>query len=222
MKIIEYPSFAKAKAKRHFQISAIYAVVGMAAVLVGQLYKPFEIPSFVLLALALKWCISSLNTALNARQGQSGEDETAKVLSALGDEYCLIRNLQLGEKQGDIDFVLIGPFGALVLEQKALSTPVRCQGDHWSIQISPTFWRKVKSFSRQLNQNLRAVKKLIKAPCYGTIVFNNHIRLTITDPTVSIIRRKELLNYIKNLPVRDCDTSQLTQALQTPAQKLAA
>lgn len=168
------------------------------------------------------FCVTTFTRGFSAWLGQSGEDRTANALSSLSDNYCLIRNLQLGEKQGDIDFVLIGPFGALVLEQKTNTAPMRCQGDNWSYQVRPNYWRRVKSYSRQLKKNVKAVERLVKAPCYGAIIFNDGVELTVSEPTVEIKRRKDLLKFIQTLPARNCQVEKLTNTLNTPTQRLAA
>lgn len=190
--------------------------------LISQLHPSTQLPGLAIAALSFVFAYHVACRALNPWFGQRGEDLTARLLSNLNDDYCLIRNLQLGEKQGDIDFVLLGPFGALVLEQKANTVPIRCQGDDWSYKVSPTYWKRMKSYSRQLKRNVKAVQKLIKAPCYGAVVFNDRVTLTVTDPTVDIIRRKELLRYIQALPVRGCEVDQLTNVLQVRSHSLAA
>ncbi len=222
MRIIEYPSYARTKANRLFRIAAVafgFVVLGLT---LGQIHEPLVFYGFISLPFSGLVFFSTLKRAFNAWQGQSGEDRTARVLRNLSDDYCLIRNMQLGEKHGDIDFVLLGPFGALVLEQKANTVAIRCQGDDWSYKVSPTYWKRMKSYSHQLKRNVKAVQKLIKAPCYGAVVFNDRVTLTVNNPTVDIIRRKELLRYIQALPVRGCKADQLANALEVPSHFLAA
>lgn len=222
MKVIEHPSFARAKAKRLFKVATISGGLVLAGLTIGQIHKPLAIAGLSTLPFTFLVFTTSLKGAINARQGQRGEDLTTKTLSSLSDDYCLIRNLQLDEKQGDIDFVLVGPFGALVLEQKAISVPIRCQGDKWSYQVSPTFWKVTKSYSRQLKRNIKTVAKLIKAPCYGAIVFNDRVDLTASEPTVEVMRRKDLLNFIQKLPTQNIELEKLSLALSGPTQRLAA
>lgn len=205
-----------------FLISAISGGLVAIGLTIGQIHQPFAIPGMLTLPFSFLICITTLTKGFNAWLGQSGEDRTAKSLSSLGDDYTLIRNLQLGEKRGDIDFVLLGPFGVLVLEQKTNTVPMRCQGDNWSYQVKPTYWKQVKSYSRQLKRNVKAVERLIKAPCYGAIVFNNGVELTVIEPTVEIICRKDLLKYIQGLPAKDYSAEKLTTTLGAQPRKLAA
>lgn len=222
MKVIKHPSFARAKAKRLFQIAAISGGLVLAGLTIGQIHKPFAIPGLYTLPFSFLLFGTTITRARDAQRGQSGEDRTAKTLSSLGDDYTLIRNLQLGEKQGDIDFILLGPFGALVLEQKANSVSMKCEGDNWSYKVSETYWKRTKSYSRQLKRNVKAVEKLLKMPCYGAIVFNNGVDLTTKEPTVEILLRRNLLNYIQALPNRNCQADKLTTALNTNTQPIAA
>lgn len=222
MGIIEHSSFARAKAKRLFRVAGITTLVAIAAAGVAWANEPARLYGGIFAFFVIAFAAQVFTRGFNAWLGQSGEDRTSKTLSSLSDDYTLIRNLQLGEKLGDIDFVLLGPFGALVLEQKTNTVPMRCQGDNWSYQVKPTYWKRVKSYSRQLKKNVNAVERLIKAPCYGAIVFNNGVELTVSEPTVEIICRKDLLKHIQTLPTKNYSAEKLTTTLGAKPRKLAA
>lgn len=222
MKIIEYPSYAREKAKRLFRISGIAALGAVVCGTIAYGHLPARLFGGILAFFVIAFAAQVFTRAFNAWLGQSGEDRTSKTLSSLSDDYTLIRNLQVGEKQGDIDFVLLGPFGALVLEQKTNTVPMRCEGDNWSYQVKPTYWRRVKSYSRQLKRNVKAVQRLLKVPCYGAIVFNNHVELTVSEPTVEIILRKDLLKHIQALPAKNYSAEKLTTTLNAQTHQLAA
>jgi len=75
--------------------------------------------------------------------GRDGEDAVVEVLrSALDRRWTILRNVQLPDRKGDLDVVLVGPGGVWVLEVKTLGGTLRVReralwerrgaGPHWS------------------------------------------------------------------------------------------
>jgi hypothetical protein len=62
----------------------------------------------------------------------------------------------LEDLKGNIDHVLIGPCGSVVIETKRLSGRIRCDGDRWWINGIPR-----KSISGQATQNAQALKSFL-------------------------------------------------------------
>lgn len=200
MRVISYPSFAKEKARREFRLAVTCA--GGAAILgiLSSLGLTFS-AGFGLMAMAL--FIVSAGAALRglrASQGQRGEDRVHEALKGLDDRYTLVRNWVPESKTGDVDMVLLGPHGALVLEVKTYSVPVRVENGIWSIQLENGSWRKVKSFSKQLDQNLRMVQKTLNVPTFGALVFNDGADLRGDAGTPNLIRVSQVRSLLESLP----------------------
>lgn len=210
MQVIEYPSFARNKSKRIKNLAVAFLISGVLLSFCAVHLVFLWIPASFGYALFLK----CLQLNMNPSQGQRGEDKTARVLSVLGDEYILFRNFKPSQRNGDIDFILLGPFGALVLEQKTLSVPLACIGDTWKVQVSPTYWKSIKSYSRQLKRNQEVVTRILGYPCLGAIVLNDSISLDVSDPIVPIIRRRDLLAFIYDLPPMNGDVKHFCSRLQ--------
>lgn len=82
------------------------------------------------LAFVVAW--RAAGRAARFRAGAQGEDALEQVLSRrLGDEWTLYRNLRLPGAGGDLDAVLLGPPGLVLLENKAYRGEFVLFGDRW-------------------------------------------------------------------------------------------
>jgi hypothetical protein len=72
----------------------------------------------------------------SVRKGRLGERLVADLLHRLPDDYWLINDITLGRTRGNIDHVIIGPCGVVVIETKRLAGRVRCWGDEWSTRVT--------------------------------------------------------------------------------------
>jgi hypothetical protein len=147
--------------------------------------------------------------------GLRGEKQVAKLLSAsLSNDYYLINDLYLSDGGGDIDHVVLGPGGVFVLETKNWSGDVTCHGDEWQRPGKPP-----SSPSRQVKRNAAKITQIIDSSpelrslgimVEGIVVFtNNHTRLHINNPTVTILRLTQLPNYLTKNPSRIYSSQQL-------------
>jgi hypothetical protein len=134
--------------------------------------------------------------------GYQGEKTVAKRLSkTLSDKYTLINDLYLGSG-GDIDHIILGPNGIFVLETKNWSGKITCNGDEWHRTGKPN----VGSPSCQAKRNAAKIRNIIDAsPTLNStgiwveaiVVFTNkNASLQLNNPTVPILRLKQLTNYI--------------------------
>jgi len=58
---------------------------------------------------------------LRVRKGRLGERLITDLLKQLPDEYLLVNDIVLGPKLGNVDHILVGPCGVLVIETKRLA-----------------------------------------------------------------------------------------------------
>ena len=76
-----------------------------------------------------------------ARVGREGEDRVlAEVERALDSRWYVFRNMILPGSNGDLDLVLVGPGGTLVLEVKAYSGDWRVEKGRWYKRTSNGYW----------------------------------------------------------------------------------
>ena len=141
-----------------------------------------------------------LNNGIRSSQGDEGEVRAIKALSELDERYTLVTNWVPVADKGDVDLALFGPHGILVLEVKTYAVGVKCEGDQWHIQRKNGTWRPVKSFSRQLAQNVKRVSKALNCPALGVLVFNDRANIQVADCPVRVLCRKELLEFVRSLP----------------------
>ncbi|HLO99350.1 MAG TPA: nuclease-related domain-containing protein [Fimbriimonas sp.] len=203
MQVERFPSYAKEKWQQPYQLARIFGGVAVGMFLINRVYTQGQTVTFFLGALFGVFALKSLMAGFGARIGDLGEDRIEEALENLSDQYILIRNWvppSDSKKQGDVDFILLGPFGILVIEAKTYTVPAKCVGKRWWIKRSNGSWRPIKSVSQQLTKNVSAVSKAFGTNATGVVVFNDRATLTLEGPTVKVIRRKELHAFVLSLP----------------------
>ena len=72
-------------------------------------------------------------------RGTEGEDAVLQTLRGLPDTYTAIANFVApGTHQGDMDLLVLGPAGILVIEVKSYTGRYACHGDSWFTVPRPT------------------------------------------------------------------------------------
>ncbi len=180
------------------------AGLGLAAVSVPFLVRDVVTRIVVLVALALAGR-EMLAWLLRARRGRLGEEAVTTQLRSLPDDYYLVNDITLG-RRGNVDHVLIGPCGVVVIETKRIGGRIRCEGDDWYVN---GFRRR--SISRQANAAAVAVKETLRRwyPDQATaglrfveavIVFTHPLcRLEVSRPRARVLRYSELLEVVHEL-----------------------
>ena len=139
----------------------------------------------------------------SVRKGRLGERLVAELLRRLPDDYWLINDITLGRTRGNIDHVLIGPCGVVVIETKRLAGRIRCWGDEWFVNG----YRR-KSISRQVNSGACAVRYFLIERYYdlaprwveSIVVFTHPLcRLEVNWPRTTVVRYSELLQVVLEL-----------------------
>jgi nuclease-like protein len=138
------------------------------------------------------------------RAGRLGERLVSGLLGSLSDEYWLVNDVMVVPGRGNIDHVLIGPCGVVVIETKRLRGRVRCQGDAWSVNGFPT-----RSISRQVTAGACSLRYWITERhrdlpglwVEAVAVFTHPLcRLDIRRPrSVVVVRYSELLGVVREL-----------------------
>lgn len=215
--VISLPSFAQAKATRCFRIAALSGAIAVGVALLAPLAQAFVFFVYVVALTLAGGAISVLQAGFRARQGAMGEDRVVRALESLDDRHLLIRNWVPPGGKGDLDLLLLGSFGALVLEVKSYATPVAFRQGKWRIKDSKGRWRVTKNFSAQLARNVREAQRALGVPTDGLIVFNDRATLTFDTSMPSVVRRKELLAKVLALPDRGVEARRLHERFSSVA-----
>jgi len=127
--------------------------------------------------------------ATGGSQGEAGERAALKALAGLPEEYTAITNLKVPgfEKWGDVDILLLGPMGALVIEVKNFQGQCRIEGEYWSHVSASGAGLRRRSVSGQLRGYIKAVNAFlarqgIACPVNGLIAINSNAWLEIAAP----------------------------------------
>jgi len=170
------------------RMGLLYTLLGLPPLLVSLLVCGLN-PLVALIPLLL----ASFLLAKGARyfQGEWGEGSVSRFLSRiLDDRYTLIRNLQIAKSQPDLDAVLVGPSGVLVMEIKNYSPKYsyRCEGSDW-------FWRKPGKRYRRKEES--PTKQAIINTSYLKTYLSHHGIRDIPIETVVVITNPKAKFYVK-------------------------
>jgi hypothetical protein len=173
----------------------------------------FEVPGVLCLGTGLVAVATAVRLAgpvtrrlRNVRKGRLGERLVADLLRGLPDDYWLVNDVTLGLARGNIDHVLIGPCGVVVIETKRLAGNVRCWGDDWSVDGN-----RRTSVSRQVNSGACAVRYFLmeRHPELASsalrwveslIVFTHPLcRLEVEHAQATVVRYSQLFQTVLEL-----------------------
>lgn len=140
------------------------------------------------------------------RIGTDGESEVARQLARLGPHWCVLHSVPVGERDSDIDHVVIGPAGVFTINAK--------NHPHASVWVGGETV-KVNGYSQPYVRNSRheaqrAARLLSKAAGFDVSVLGivaimgAHRGLTVkrqpADGVVTVLARKELAGHLRQLP----------------------
>lgn len=143
------------------------------------------------------------------RKGRLGEKLITNLLQRLSDDYYLVNDVTFDGARGNIDHVVIGPCGVVVIETKRLAGTIRCHGSSWY-----TNGRRTKSISTQVNTGAARVREFLTRlhPDFqssvlrwveSVVVFTHPTcRLEVDRPRTTVVRYSELVSLILELARR--------------------
>lgn len=129
-------------------------------------------------------------------KGKVGEEAVIKSLEPLSDDYLLINDLVLSGRHGNVDHFLVGPNGLFALETKNWSGRIKCIGDDWFCN-----GRKRRGMSKQAKSNARKARNCLPGNHFvvPVLVFADpRVHLDLREPTVPVVKIKELAEFIRN------------------------
>lgn len=160
------------------------------------------------------------------RKGQRGEDRvTNAMFLALDGDWWLFRNLELpGQKQGDIDFVLVSARGVWAIEAKAYGGEYRNVGEKWEHKVGSRWLPTFKNPTRQAKKQASLLSHILKTNnikqwVNPAIVWaNEESTITIENPAVFVWElntiRQELDKLGDNRRMSDDKVKQIVNVLQ--------
>jgi len=135
------------------------------------------------------------------RKGRLGERLVTQLMTRLSDDYYLINDVVLAH--GNVDHVLVGPCGILVLETKNVRGEIVCEGDNWTVNGRP-----VKSYSKQAKAAAMALRHRLAASHLrlqdeyieaAVVLADPFCRVTVHDAHVVVVRFSEVLPLVAAL-----------------------
>jgi len=132
--------------------------------------------------------VVALGWAGSQSQGEAGENAALNALCGVGDDYIAITNFKIPgyERIGDLDIVLAGPVGVVVVEVKNLRGPWRVDGDRW-VSMGDRGPGLRRGVGGQLKGQVKALASFLGragAPCrvIGLIAVNSNAAIEIASP----------------------------------------
>lgn len=127
-------------------------VVGIAALSIGVHPWVGALLAVTIVSLAAK----ARRRLRRVTRGINGEALIAERLQSLSDDYFLLNDVVLPGQPGNIDHVVIGPCGVVVIETKNFSGHVESHGNAWFVN-----GRRARSVSKQANRGAITVREAL-------------------------------------------------------------
>ena len=184
---------------RHLRILVIGGVV---AIIVALALHPALGVIPVLIAANLARPVS--RKLRRIQHGAQGEEEVTQLLSRLPDDYILVNDVALPRGFGNVDHVVLGPCGIVVIETKRYKGHISCHSGRW---LHNGLW--IPSVGRQANRGALAIKRFLREEhpeLTGTALRWVHSLVVFTHPLCSLelnrrdattVRYSELLDVIR-------------------------
>ena len=208
MKIIRHPRFAD----KIMRIEGTLAVGGVGGGLLlwnqAAHFGGYAFAAAAFLSLGgVQAGVRALRNFNRWHRGTEGEDAVLHTLRGLPDSYTAIANFVApGTRSGDMDLLVLGPAGILVIEVKSYTGRYACCGDAWfSVHADGTRRPQRGSVSRQLKRAAKSARHYlvdceVSVPVRTVAVFRAGADLELTRPTVPIVREHALPGYVLALP----------------------
>lgn len=202
--------------------SYVISIIGFIGIIIFVIFYNFAniIASAIILILGLIVLFSNTTydkQFANCYKGIGGEQTVIDALSSLDNNYYLINDIILPERNGNIDHLVLGPNGIFVIETKNYEGNIICYGDDWYrryLGYNASKDYPMESPSRQVKRNAVNLKQFLlnkndeeyirRTWVNGIVVFTNpYVNLELNDPSVAILRPEELCDHIKLLKCQD-------------------
>lgn len=190
---------------RHLRILGIGGVV---AIIIALTLHPVLGIIPVLIAASLARPVYRKLTRV--QHGAQGEEEVVRLLSQLPDDYILVNDVALPRGFGNVDHVVLGPCGIVVIETKRYKGHLSCRDGQWFQNGRP-----IPSVGQQANGAAMAIKRFLSEEhpqlkgtalrwVHSLVVFTHPLcSLELDRPDATTVRYSELLDVIRATGKRD-------------------
>jgi hypothetical protein len=148
----EYPGARRHSARAAFVTIAGAGVAGTAALAIGLHPWAGALLAGTIVSVAAK----AHRRLRRLTRGIKGETLVAERLQGLSDDYFLLNDVVLPGHPGNIDHVVIGPCGVVVIETKNFSGTVEPHGNAWSVN-----GRRSRSIGQQADRGAITVREAL-------------------------------------------------------------
>lgn len=144
-------------------------------------------------------------------KGLIGEKKVTEMLKEFDLDTYLINDITVDKAFGNIDHIIVGPYGIYIIETKNWDGEIICDGDNWSKRYEnedDLFDLDIESISKRVKGNARNLSLLLQSKIFtnvaplwvqGIIVFtSSNAKISATNPTIPVLTLDELNNYIKS------------------------
>ncbi|MEN6554500.1 MAG: nuclease-related domain-containing protein [Methanobacterium sp.] len=140
-------------------------------------------------------------------KGDIGEKITIRHLKKLPEEFIVFNDVNLPERYGNIDHVVVGPTGIFVIETKNYKGSYIVDGDDWYYVKNHRAEKTYSNPAGQVKRNSMALKRYLSIKGVNTyklwinsvVALNNHSLKIVDEPkNYVILKPSELPFFIEN------------------------
>jgi hypothetical protein len=195
-------AYLEGRARQHGARHLWIVTIGVsAAIIVGLLWHPLV--GLVPLLFAMSQARPVYRKVGRFRAGIAGEQDVTRLLAKLPDDYVVVNDVVLPGQRGNIDHVVLGPCGIVVIETKRYGGAITCRQGRWFQNGRP-----IRNVGRQANHGALALREFLRRehPELETttlrwvdsiLVFAHPLcRLTVDRPGITSVRFSELLDAL--------------------------
>lgn len=218
MKVVSKSTYLHTKRLRYFLIWLVSLVLSFLLYRLGSHLPTGKLYIYLAALAVFVVGVAFFERGVNYLLGERGENKVAQSLGmVLDDRYTLIRNLVLPDEKADIDGVLVGPFGVLVMEIKNYSPEYsyKCEGSDWFWrEPGKRYRRKEESPTKQAMINTSHLKTYLSH--HGVcdvlietvvVITNPKAKFYVKKPHRPIFHPKELGEHIQSLTEEPLDNT---------------
>jgi len=140
--------------------------------------------------------------------GAEGEESVIRVLQNLDSSFKVVNDVVLPGDGQNIDHIVVGSVGTIVIETKNHNGIIKCNNDDWSRKKvgrrGTVYTSEIGNPSKQAKRNAVMLRKWLESEnidvgyIVAVVVFTNEdVELDLVRPTVKVVRVNDLLGVFK-------------------------
>lgn len=221
----------KIKKRNDFVMQALTIIAGLLSIPIFMLTKNKYI-TIILIFICFAKALSYAKKRKIYDYGIKGEEETAKVLDKLSNEYYVYNDIIIGtkEKGAQIDHLVLSPYGIFSIETKNMRGKIigKEEEQEWKQekrgQGSEIYVKQFYNPCKQSIGHLHAIENMLAhagfndVKVYSIVSFNNNkdTILSVQATKVKVLQTNKLYEYItskKEKTIDDCKVNNMVKVL---------